>query len=240
MNVLAFGAHPDDLEFFCGGTLARYAQEGHQVTMCIVTDGRGRPKGNPEEIVVIRRAEAQASADIIGARLLWLGIPDGGLWFDEPTRHLFIEAIRETKPNVVICHPPEDYHPDHKVTSQLVMDAVQVARTANYPSQYEPHRGVVPVAFMESERGLEFTPEDYVDISDVWETKLKMLAQHRSQLMTGEYDPDFVVPPEAENAFVRYVDVMSGFRGLQSDVRHAECFRWWRAASRVATYRVLP
>ena len=66
MNVLAIGAHPDDLEAFCGGTLARYAQNGDNVIMCVVTDGRGRPSGNPEQIVQIRKREAQASADIIG------------------------------------------------------------------------------------------------------------------------------------------------------------------------------
>src|SRR5689334_3277524 len=122
MNVLAIGAHGDDLELFCGGTLARYAAQGDHVVMCVVTDGRGRPAGNPDEIAAIRKAEAEASAAVIGAESVWMGIPDGGLWFDEAARHLFVEAIRRAKPDVIITHPPDDYHPDHKTTSRLVMD----------------------------------------------------------------------------------------------------------------------
>jgi len=67
MNILAFGAHGDDLEEFCGGTLALYARSGHHVVMCVVTDGRGRPQGDPAQITALRRDEAQASADVIGA-----------------------------------------------------------------------------------------------------------------------------------------------------------------------------
>src|SRR5689334_18394655 len=122
MNVLAIGAHGDDLEAFCGGTLALYARAGHHVVMCVVTDGRGRPMGDPEEIARIRKGEAQASADFIGAELAWLAIPDGELTVDEATRFKFVEVIRRSNADVIITHPPDDYHPDHNATSQLVMD----------------------------------------------------------------------------------------------------------------------
>nr|MBP6298228.1 PIG-L family deacetylase [Anaerolineae bacterium] len=69
MNILAIGAHGDDLELFCGGTLARFAQRGDHVFMCVVTDGRGRPKGDPHEIAAIRRAESEVSAAVVGAEL---------------------------------------------------------------------------------------------------------------------------------------------------------------------------
>jgi len=241
MNVLAIGAHGDDLESFCGGTLALYAQRGDNVTMCVVTDGRGRPKGDPDTIAGIRKAEAEASAAVIGARSVWMAIPDGGLWFDEPTRHRFIEVIREAQPDVIITHPPDDYHPDHKTTSRLVMDAAQVARTSNYPSRFEPHRAQVPVAFMEAERGIDFLPEDYVDITSVWDTKIKMLTQHVSQMMPPEkYDPAFVMPPVEQTFFYRYAQIVSAFRGLACSIPYAEGFRWWRAANRIVTRRVLP
>lgn len=240
MNVLAIGAHGDDLEMFCGGTLAKYAARGDKVFMCVVTDGRGRPAGNPDEIAEIRRLEAEASADVIGAEAIWMAIPDGMLWFDEPTRHKFIEVIRQTRPDVIITHPADDYHPDHKTTCRLVMDAAQIARTANYPSQYPPHREVVPLAFMDAERGIDFIPQDYVDITDVWDQKLTMLEQHRSQFMPGAYDPQYVLPPRKENLLFHYVQVMSGFRGLAASVMYAEGFRWWHAANRIVTRRVLP
>src|SRR5260221_3923601 len=153
MNVLAIGAHGDDLEEFCGGTLALYARAGHHVVMCVVTDGRGRPQGPPEQISAIRRTEAQASADLIGAELVWLGVPDGEVTHDELTRHKFVEVIRATAADVILTHPPDDYHPDRTTTSRLVIDAAQVARTTNYRSALPPNRKLVPVGFMDSELG---------------------------------------------------------------------------------------
>lgn len=240
MNILAIGAHGDDLEMFCGGTLARFAQRGDKVFMCVVTDGRGRPKGTLEQVVAIRKREAENSAALIGAESVWLGVPDGGLWFDDATRHLFIETIRACQPDLIITHPADDYHPDHKTTSRLVMDAAQVARTANYPSQYAPHRATVPVAFMEAERGIDFLPEEYVDISAVWETKLNMLNQHISQLMPAEYDPNFTPPPLEQTMFSHYARALGQFRGLAVNCAYAEGFRWWRAANRLVTHRILP
>jgi N-acetylglucosamine malate deacetylase 1 len=240
MNLLAIGAHGDDLEMFCGGTLARFAERGDKVFMCVVTDGRGRPKGEIEQVIAIRRAEAAASAAVIGAESVWMGLPDGDLWFDEPTRHLFIEVIRECRPDLIITHPADDYHPDHKTTSRLVMDAAQIARTANYRSQLAPHRATVPVAFMEAERGIGFIPEEYVDVTGVWETKVAMLNSHRSQLMPGAYDPDFVMPPQEDNVFYHYIQALSAFRGLAVDTRYAEGFRFWQAANRIVTHRILP
>ncbi len=239
-NVLAFGAHGDDLELFCGGTLARCAERGDKVYMCVVTDGRGRPLGDPDQIAAIRQAEAQASADVIGAELIWLAIPDGGLMFNEELRHLFIETIRRAKPDVIITHPADDYHPDHKTTSRLVMDAAQIARTANYPSQYPPHRAVVPVAFMDAERGIGFIPEEYVDVTPVWDKKLAMLDAHLSQHMPGAYDPNYEPPAPEDNVFHYYAGVLSGFRGLACNVRYAEGFTWWQAANRIVTRRILP
>ncbi len=239
-NVLAIGAHGDDLELFCGGTLARCAERGDNVYMCVVTDGRGRPQGDPDQIAAICRAEAQASADVIGAELIWLGIPDGGLMFNEETRHLFIETIRRTKPNLIITHPTDDYHPDHKTTSRLVMDAAQIARTLNYPSQFPPHREVVPIAFMDAERGIGFVPEDYVDVTSVWDKKLAMLDAHLSQHITGVYDPNYQLPAPEDNVFHYYVATLNSFRGLACNVRYAEGFRWWRAANRIVTHRILP
>lgn len=240
MNILAIGAHGDDLELFCGGTLARCAQRGDRVFMCVVTDGRGRPKGDPEQIAAIRRAESEASASVIGAELVWMGLPDGGVWFDEPTRHAFIEVIRHARPDLIITHPADDYHPDHKTTSRLVMDAAQIARTANYASQLPPHRVTVPIAFMEAELGIGFLPEEYVDITAVWPQKLAMLDSHKSQLMTAGYDPDFTLPHPDDSMFHKYARALGAFRGLAVSTPYAEGFRFWQAANRLVTHRVLP
>jgi len=241
MNILAIGAHGDDLEAFCGGTLALCRQRGDQVVMCVVTDGRGRPMGDPDQIAAIRKAEAQASAALIGADAVWLAVPDGSLRVDDATRHLFIELIRRTTPDLIITHPPDDYHPDHNATSQLVMDSAQISRTSNYPTALPPLRKSIPVAFMDAESGVNFSPEDYVDISDVWAIKQQMLLQHHSQHMPGlTYDPTFVLPAADQNAIVRSARVMSEFRGLACGAQYGEAFRWWRAANRIVARRLLP
>jgi N-acetylglucosamine malate deacetylase 1 len=242
MNVLAIGAHGDDIEAFCVGTLIKHVRRGDRVVMGVATDGSGRPMGDPADIARIRKAEAQASADIVGAELLWIAVPDGYLTTNHDIRHQFIEAIRSTNPDYIITHPPQDYHPDHVATSHLVMEAAQVARTSNYPSKYPPVRKQVPVAFMAAEAGVDFVPEDYVDVSDVWDVKVNTLLQHRSQHMPGPtYDSNFQLPDDpAVLDIIRSARVMSEFYGLACGVRYAEPFRWWRAANRLVPRRLLP
>jgi LmbE family N-acetylglucosaminyl deacetylase len=236
MNALAIGAHPDDLEVFCGGTLARYAQSGARVMMCSVTDGRAHPPGDPDRISALRRAEAQAAADMIGAELFWLGVPDAELVGDLTTLQKFVDLIGRAEPHIIITHASGDYHHDHNLTSRLVTDAVQMAYV-----QYPATRRSIPVAFMASALGIEFAPEDYVDISTVWETKLNMVLQHRTQFLSGPpYDPDQVQLPLDQYYIVRIARIMSEFYGLACNVPYAEAFRWWRAADRLVPARLLP
>lgn len=240
MNILAIGAHGDDIEVQVGGTLAKCAARGDNVFMCVVTDGRGRPKGDPDEIAEIRRQESLASAAVIGAELVWLGIPDGGLRVNDEYLHQFVETIRRTKPDVILTHPPMDYHPDHRYTHQMTLDAAQLARTRNYDSDYEPHRGEVPIAFYEDPKGYRFLPEEYVDISETFAQKVEMLSKHASQMMPNEYDPNFEMPPMDQNPMLRMIEITSSFRGMQCGVRYGEAFIWWRSLNRVVPYRILP
>ena len=99
MNILAIGAHPDDLDISCGGTLLRFRRAGENVVMCVVTDGRANPLGDPEQVSARRRREAQASAGLLGAELVWLGFPDGRLTDDIPTRRRFIALMMRVSPD---------------------------------------------------------------------------------------------------------------------------------------------
>jgi LmbE family N-acetylglucosaminyl deacetylase len=240
MNVLAIGAHGDDIEVQCSGTLAKCAARGDKVFMCVVTDGRGRPKGDPDEIVKIRHQESQNSAAVIGAELVWLGIPDGGLKPTDEYMSRFVSVIRETKPDIIITHPPEDYHPDHRYTHQMVLDAAQLARVRNYPSDLPPHRNTLPIAFMDGVLGLSFIPEEWVDITDYFEQKVEMLNKHISQMMPDTYDPNFQMPAYETNPFMRMITLQSGYRGLQCGVEYAEAFIWWKSFNRIVPERLLP
>jgi N-acetylglucosamine malate deacetylase 1 len=241
LNILAIGAHPDDLDICCGGTLARFCQAGEHVTMCIVTDGRAHPVGEPEQVAMRRRAEAEASAKIIGAGLRWVGIPDGTLVDDIPTRHKFIQLMMDVSPDLIITHPPDDYHSDHHYTSQLVTATVQMAWAPPPSLKGEPLRKRVPVAFMPSANGINFHPEEYVDVTDIWDTKIKMVMNHRSQYLPGpDYDTPTLQAPLDQYYFYRLTRIMDEFYGLACWARYAEAFRWWHAADRFVPYRLLP
>src|SRR5690242_11645815 len=119
MRVLAVGAHPDDLEILCGGTLARYVQDGHEVVMCHATTGnRGSFVHTCEEVARIRSAEAKRAAELCGAEEATLGLSDGEVSAADPEQQrLVVDLVRETQPDVIITHSPGDYMGDHNQIS---------------------------------------------------------------------------------------------------------------------------
>ena len=234
MRVLAVGAHPDDLEILCGGTLARLAAEGHEVVMCHVARGdRGSFAHGTEEIAAVRLAEATAAAGLAGARVQALGLSDGEVFADDPDqRRQVVDLVRGTRPDMVITHHPDDYMSDHTAVSRLVQDATFLATVPLYATQRPPHAVVAPIYFMDTLMGVGFEPTEYVDLGDHFETKVAMLGAHRSQLRWLA-DHDGIDMLEA-------IAVSARFRGLQCGVRHAEgfrqCLRWLRGTTR----RLLP
>src|ERR1700712_4039117 len=138
-RVLAFGAHPDDLEFYMGGTLAKYAALGHHVTMAVVTNGDVGSSTLPmEEIAEVRHKEAQASADSIGADLIWIGYHDEFFFANEESRRRLIDVMRQARPDVVFAHWHEDYHPDHSLSGQAVRDARIMTAVPNIVTTHPP------------------------------------------------------------------------------------------------------
>ena len=226
MRVLAVGAHSDDMDLFSGGTLALYVAAGATVGICCVTDGRtGGKAESPEELAEMRRTEFLESAAVIGAETFWLGIFDGTAMNDLETRRILMEIIRSFRPDLIITHPPNDYHPDHIATSDLVVGASFAARV-----------GVSPVLFVDTESGHDFLPDEYVDVTEVWDQKVRMLDAHHSQY-DGWVNPH---TGDAENWLVDRATVLGRFRGLQCQVRYAEAFKVFQAHGRVRAARLLP
>lgn len=234
MNVLAVGAHPDDLEILCGGTLARFVQEGHEVVMCNATRGdRGSFVHTSEEIAEIRRAEAQRAAQICGAQHATLGLHDAEVSAADPAQQrLVVDLVRETRPDLIITHHPQDYMGDHNEVSKLIFDCSFYATLPLYETGKTPHGAVTPIYYMDTLMGLGFQPTEYVDVSDVIETKAAMLEAHDSQL-TWLRDHD-------GTDIVEQMRTAARFRGLQCGVRYAEgfvpCLTWLRGTTR----RLLP
>ena len=226
MRILAIGAHSDDMDLFCGGTLALYAAAGHPVGICCLADGRtGGKAESPEQLAKVRQGEFLESASVIGAEAFWLGIHDGEVMDDLETRRRVVEIVRSFRPDLIFTHPPNDYHPDHVAASHLAMDASFAARIS-----------VPPVLFVDTESGHDFVPDEYVDVTNVWEQKVQMLNAHHSQY-------DHWVNPHTdspENWLVDRSTVLGRFRGLQCQARYAEAFKAFRAHARVRAARLLP
>jgi LmbE family N-acetylglucosaminyl deacetylase len=232
-RILAVGAHPDDLEILCSGTLAKYTQQGARVVMAIATDGSaGHMIIPPDELAEIRHKEAQEAASLIGADLRWLGYPDELIFEDMDTRRRFIDLIRDARPDLILTHDPDDYHPDHRVVSRLMFDASFVSGLPNIKTEHPAHPGVCPLVYFDTLTGAGFLPTEFVDITDTFETKRAMLARHASQLKwLREHDNIDVLD---------FITVMARSRGLQCGVQYAEGFRAENAWGRNRPYRVLP
>ncbi len=235
MNILAVGAHPDDIEILCAGTLARYAQAGHAVTLASFTCGdMGDTRVPPPELARIRKAESEASAAILGARLLWPAITDELVFPNEEQRRIMIDLLRQADPDVILTHSPNDYHPDHRYVSQLVFDSYFQKGLPHLPNQRLPacRFGQAQVYYMDNLGGIAFEPAEYVDITEVIETKCRMLQCHQSQLK-GMKDL-------ARTDIVEMVRIQAAFRGLAAGCRYAEAFRPLQAFQRGLTRRILP
>ncbi len=218
MHVLAVGAHPDDLEILCGGTLAKYARRGDRVTMAVATNGEVGSATLPKnEIAAIRQREAAASASAIGAEFIWMDYPDEFLFSTAETRLAFLNMVRGVNPDVILAHSPTDYHPDHRTAGQILWDIRVMTTVPNIETANPPCSKIPEILYMETIAGIDFIPEHYVDISEVFPRKQQMLACHQSQAAWLENQYGM--------SYLEFIDYIGRYRGLQSGVRYAECFR---------------
>ncbi|ANN55510.1 LmbE family protein [Mesorhizobium loti NZP2037] len=166
MKILALGAHPDDIEIFMFGTLAAYAAQGAELTFAVATDGAKGGKSDPAVLARVRREEATAAAALLGAAPRFLDFSDGELVADAALIGVLKTLIRETGPELVITHAPNDYHADHRALS----DGVRIAASF-----------AVPVLHADTMGGTGFAPTHYVDISAYRDIKSQGIRMHRSQ-----------------------------------------------------------
>jgi LmbE family N-acetylglucosaminyl deacetylase len=185
VSVLVFGAHPDDCDFKVGGISLLYARAGHSVKFVSVTNGdTGHFSIGGGPLAKRRYAEALASAKIAGVDYEVLDIHNGSLEPNLENRHRIIRIIREYKPDLVITHRPNDYHPDHRYTSQLVQDAAYTVTVPNVLA-LTPHLMKNPVVTYMCDnfkKPCPFHADVAVGIDPVFDDKVRMLACHESQM----------------------------------------------------------
>ncbi|HXO20558.1 MAG TPA: bacillithiol biosynthesis deacetylase BshB1 [Thermoanaerobaculia bacterium] len=179
LDVLAIGAHPDDVELACGGTLALLAQSGRRVGILHLTRGERGTRGTAEE----RLAEAERAAEALGATdLAFLDCGDGGLRQGEAEEDALIEVLRAWRPELVLGPTPHDRHPDHTRAHQLVESACFYSGLVNR-GEGEAHRPAAVFSFMQHD---PFDPRFVVDVTATWEVKIQALRAYRSQLFQAE------------------------------------------------------
>ena len=238
MNILAIGAHPDDIEESCGGTLAKYAKMGHKVFTATATNGNvGSSTLSMEEIAKIRKEEARRAAAHIGAEYICLDYDDEMFFESREARLAFINLVRYCKADIILTHNPEDYNPDHELTSKIINDIAVMIPVAKIETKAKPYDKIPIIAYFEPVNGLGFVPTEYVDITDVIEIKKAMCYEHQSQIswMQDNYKDTMEGKDFFENALIA-----AKYRGIQCGVEYAEGFRMANDAFRVVPYRVLP
>jgi len=195
MKIMAIGAHPDDIEFGCGGTLYKYTTKGHQAYLMIMT--QGDQGGEPG----VRAKEQENSQAILGIdRIYWSDYQDTKLVVDKEMINKIERVIAGVKPDFILTHFPDDTHQDHRHLAQATISAT---------------RYVQNVMFFEGPTTQNFTPNVYVDISATLETKIEALKAHHSQIEKTNIE---------DMSIIELARSTANFRGIQGRVKFAEAF----------------
>lgn len=195
MNILAIGAHPDDIEYGCAGTLVKYAERKHRIFLMILT--RGEQGGNGDS----RRQEQINAARLMRVeKIFWGGYRDTRIPLGKTLIERIEDAIGEIQPDLIFVNYGDDTHQDHRILTQATQSATRYVRN---------------VLFFEVPTTQNFNPQIFVDISDTLEHKVQALEAHASQVMKTNIKDLSIVELARANAV---------FRGIQGRVRYAEAF----------------
>ncbi len=195
MNILAIGAHPDDIEFGCGGTLIKYSQKGHNVFLMILTLGEMGGDGG------VRKGEQLASSKILGAKEVYFGkYKDTKLPLDQGLIASIEKILKIVKPDFIFVNYFDDTHQDHRHLAQATISATRYIRN---------------VLLYEVPTTQNFSPNVFVNIEDVLKEKLAALQAHNSQVLKTNIE-DLPITEIAKSS--------ANFRGIQGRVKYAEGF----------------
>ncbi len=226
-RILAIGAHPDDIEFGCGATIARWTSRGADAVFAIVTDGsKGTwdPDADPATVASTRSKEAESAGAVLGASVVeHLGYVDGDLEYSMDLRARTAALIRRHRPDVVLSHDPwqrYQLHPDHRVTGFAVVDGVVAARDPHYFPEQEmlPHRPDALLLWSADE-------PDYIEPTTpaALEAKVAALLCHASQAETTMAGADR--DEASREAFSHKIEAWARRAGHASGVESAEVFK---------------
>ena len=224
-RVLAFGCHPDDIEYCAAGTLALLAEKGYEIHVAVLAGGEvGHPTMKPQDIRALRLAENANAAAVLGAKFHYAGGHDLEVQFDAEYRRRTTRIIREVDPLIVLTNPPMDYLADHEETSKLVRNACYIASVPNYdcgvpttPTKRFPYLYYWNASGLRDIFGRPLPLHMSVDISSTIDTKKQMLGCHQSQFEWLQYHNKY-------DDFAATMLRMSGIEGKRIGAAYAEGF----------------
>ncbi len=209
-DILAFGAHPDDTELGCSGTLAALVQQGQKVVVADLTRGEMGSRGTPEN----RLEEAQTAAEILGLNdRVNIGLPDTELQNVRELQLPIIECVRTYRPHICILPAPTDRHPDHGHAAALLIDAIfysgliKIETRDKAGKNQKPHRPSHVLHYMQDQ---PFEPDFVFDITDTLEIKEKAIKAFKSQFNVADPGDE----PET------YISDPSFFEALRARAKH--------------------
>lgn len=221
LDILAFGAHPDDVELSASGTLINHIKKGYKCGIVDLTNGELGTRGN----AVTRKSEAEAASKIIGLSAREnLNMADGYFQNDEAHKLQIVRMIRKYRPKIILCNAIMDRHPDHGRASLLVSDSVFLSglikvETADSGNKQEPWR---PEAVYHYIQDRSIKPDFVVDISEEWEQKMQSILAYKTQF----YQPDATEPETAISTkeFLDFLKARSIELGRPAGYKYAEGF----------------
>ncbi len=197
-RVMIMMAHPDDPEFFCGGTVALWAREGAEIIYLILTNGNkgsDDPAMTPQLLINLRREEQLSAANLLGVKtIIFLDEPDGELRATLQLRQQVVREIRRHRPEIVVCPDPTAYyfgstyvnHPDHRAAGRVALEAIfPAARNRMYHPELLDE-GLMPHAVHEIFLVGALQPDRWVDITEVMDLKIRAIQSHASQLTDSQ------------------------------------------------------
>ncbi len=217
LNIVAFGAHPDDVELACGGTLSKYSKEGHNVFIVDLTAGDYGTRGSVEE----RLAEAACAAQQLGIKKrINLRLED--VFFEEDRESLLkiVDTIRLLKPDIALIPSPVERHPDHERAFKLIKRSIFMAGLRNIKETAipDPHRPSLTLHYIQH---TYIHPEILVDVTDTWVDKIASLQCYRSQFDPTYPDPKTIL---STKQFMEFLEARASMLGFYIGVNKAEGF----------------
>jgi bacillithiol biosynthesis deacetylase BshB1 len=216
VDLLFFGAHPDDVELGCGGTIARAVQDGLRVGMIDLTRGEMGTRGTPQT----RKREASASARILGASFReQLDFGDGALRTGRDEELQLIDVVRRARPALVFAPYPDDRHPDHTRTGRIVTEASFYAGLRALQTGESAHRPQTVIYYIQNYQN---APSFVVDCAKQWKTKMRAIAAYKSQF----HDPKSKEPKTfiSDPKFLEMIEARGKHFGAMIGVSYGEAF----------------